>query len=125
MGVEFATLAIQHGVGAILQNFNDEIVVKLRLFGSNGGYGGWLLMARVLISNIDGSSQAATAKLVHDADVIDAVVLTLSDDDEELFYLQAGYIAHGEDVITLECNTFDGVAQYGSILAMTVDNIIF
>jgi hypothetical protein len=121
MGAERAISVSQSGPAAI-RNFNDEIVAKMEM----GDGGSWILMGRVSIWNRDGDKQYATAKLVHDANVVIDSVTTYIDYLEGYgFYLQAGFVTEGEETITLECNSYDGQAEYGSIIAFKVDRIDF
>jgi hypothetical protein len=104
------------------QHFNDEIVVKMELQGG----GNWILMGRVTIYNVDGDSQIATAKLVHNANVVIREESNVIGSDEQLgIYVQAGLIAKDIETITLECNSYNGRIRNGSIIALKVDEIEF
>ena len=120
MGAELAISDSTPG-GATLQHFNDEIIAKIHLDDGN-----WILMGRCTLVNADGDKQYATAKLVHDANVvIDSVRLYIDYLDEVCVYLQRAFVAEGEQTITLECNTYDGATSYGKIIAFKVDAIDF
>jgi hypothetical protein len=122
MGDVRAVTAFSPG-GASLQDFHDEIVVKMDLEDSKGK---WVLMARVDIINGDPDKQYATAKLIHDANVeIVSVRGYIDFIDDWCVYLQAGFLVDGNETVTLECNTYNGAAQFGSIIAIKVDDIDF
>lgn len=117
----------QGGIG--LSHFNDTIVTRLALPGESPdgelAAGNWVLTARVVIGNEDDSPQDATAKLVHDADVVlDSLFIRMPRIHYETFYLQAAFTAHEGDIVTLECNTYQGIAYEGSVIALRVDRII-
>ncbi len=126
MGAEQAVMARRPG-SARLDHFNDKIVVKLELNDDLvGESSSWILMARVTLASDDGDPQNATAKLVHDANVViveDQLFLPFN--DPHCVYLQAGFVAEGRETITLQCNTFSGVANRGSIIALNVDHLFF
>jgi hypothetical protein len=122
MGAERAAIAASPG-GATLRHHNDEIVAKLELEDEKGH---WILMGRVNIINADGDRQWATAKLVHDANVVITSVRGYIDFlDDWCVYLQAGFIVSGQETVTLECSTYNGAAQFASIIAFRVDSIDF
>jgi hypothetical protein len=83
-------------------------------------------MARVVISQNDGDWQGATVRLIHDANVeIDKLNLWLPGRDRICAYLQAGFVSKGKETITLQCNTYDGLAKDASIIAFNVGDIEF
>ena len=126
MGADRAVVARGPGSGR-LDNFNDEIVAKLELDDDLVGAGSsWVLMARVTLASDDGDPQYATAKLVHDANVViveDQLFLPFN--VPHCVYLQAGFVAEGRETITLQCNTYSGVASSASIIAVNVDHLFF
>jgi hypothetical protein len=107
---------------AHLHDFNDTIVVKMVLRAK----GKWILMGRVVITNLDQDEQYATAKLVHDANFVkDSVMVNIPHPGYDCLYLHAGFISNGDETITLECNTHNGLAWHGRIVAFSVDEIDF
>ena len=123
MSVDRAVVANQPG-GASLRNFNDEIVVKMQLEDDDEGW--WILMARVTLISSDSDRQNATAKLVHDANVVIIEETNYMDYlDPICVYLQVGFQVKGKETVTLECNTFKGVGNLGSVVALKVDEIDF
>ena len=124
MGAEKAIIASQAGAGLHIQHFNDTVVVKLRLTADDEGF--WLLLGRVKILNQDGDPQIAHAKLVHQQDVVlDDVDLFLDDSHETEFVLRAGLGIGVSELITLQCNTFNGTVRLGSIVALKVGHLEF
>ena len=121
MGAELAVVATG---AAQLQNFNDEVVAKIHLTKHRD----WILMASVDVLNADSDRQWATVKLVHDVNIVITEVKGYIDFiDDWCVYLQAAFRLEeeGEAVITLECNTYNGAASYGSLIALRVDDIDF
>jgi hypothetical protein len=119
MGADRAVTASTPGK-ADLKHFNDEIVAKMELVDE----GRWILMGRVALRNGDEDSQFGTAKLVHDANVaIDKLTINVRGYATVIFFLQAGLIVSGREVVTVECNTYYGDASAGSLIAFKVDNI--
>ena len=120
MAVSEAIIASTPGHAPNLKGFNREIVVKMELAGE----GNWLLFGRVLLNNSDDDPQYATARLVHDANVvIDEYKEYISHHDPFTVFLRAGLQAKGNETVTLECDTYDGWARLGSIIALKVDTI--
>jgi hypothetical protein len=121
MGAERAVVATSSGA-ATLEHFNDEIIVKMELVGEDK----WILMGTVSVVNTDGDRQDASAKLIHNANVVIHQVTNYIDTyDQRGMYLQAGFVANGRETITLECNTYHGGCQDGSLIALKVDDIEF
>jgi hypothetical protein len=88
---------------------------------------GWAIFARACISNHDGDTQGATAKLVLDGHTIDAVTINIGGESTWPYYLQA-VVGGGELAqplpdrrIQLICNTYDGHAVHASMIAMSAD----
>ena len=107
---------------ASLHNFNDEVIAKVHL--SKHKY--WMLMGRVDMLNADTDPQNATVKLVHDVNItLTEVTAYINFIDDWCVYLQWPFVIEegGEAVITLEANTYNGVGNYGSLMALPVDGI--
>jgi hypothetical protein len=123
MGADLAITAGSTGTTQ-LNNFNDVVMAKMELPGDGGK---WILMGRVYLTNFDGDPQWVTASLLHDRNVvIDQVRLWIPGEEyRQCFYLQAGFVANGKETVTLECNTWKGEANDGSLIAIKVDNIDF
>src|SRR5436853_6713455 len=66
MGAQLAVHGTQQQGYIDLKHFADVIVVKLEL----DKLGHWVIFGRVLIDNFDGDSQAISARIVHDANVV-------------------------------------------------------
>jgi hypothetical protein len=109
-----------YGAAVSLNNFHDEVCAKLEL--TEGKYA---LVGRVAVYNVDGDSQGATAKLVHDRNVVlDQVELVrLLSVESSCISLQALFEAAGNETITIEANTYDGFAYDASLVAIKVDQI--
>ena len=70
MGAERAVTAVTPGTQAVpLSGFNDVILATIKLVDK----GHWILTGRVLLFNVDGDSQFASAKLVHDGNMVDVL----------------------------------------------------
>jgi hypothetical protein len=122
MGAERAVTAVTPGTQAVpLSGFNDVILATIKLVDK----GHWILTGRVLLFNVDGDSQFASAKLVHDGNMVDVLSTRIRSFDRACVYVQAGVVDNGGGTVTLECNTFDGDAVSGSIVAIKVDHIDF
>lgn len=121
MGADLAVTASNTST-VWLHNFADTIIVKIEL--ARGGK--WVIMGRALLGNGDGDYQGATAKLVHDANVvIDQANIWLNGGNRTCMYLQGCLVAKEREVITLECNTYKGEASWGSLIAFRVDDVEF
>jgi hypothetical protein len=78
----------------------------------------------VVIINHDGDSQNATAKILHDQNVpIDLVKVWAESHWTGCIALQATLSVKEGESVTLECNTYDGRAEFGSLFALRVDTI--
>ena len=121
MSVEKAVIAASPG-SASLHGFHDEFIAKMELRDE----GKWILLARVTLNNADSDSQWVVGKLVHDANVVIAEEKQyIGFLDPFCTYFQVGFISKGKETITLQCNTYNGAAEHGSILALKVDDIEF
>jgi hypothetical protein len=131
MGAELAVIAtedaiiaagggISHGgTGWVpLRDFTDEVVVEIEL-----SEGSWILFGRVSIYNKDGDHQGCGAKLVRDGTVLDIVDHPIAGEARDYRTLQAGLNLREPDRVTLRCNTYNGNAWDGSIVAVKVDAI--
>ncbi|CAN7757879.1 hypothetical protein LJR296_006853 [Cupriavidus necator] len=119
MGAKLAVTTSNPGT-AWLHNFADTIVAKIELVGG----GKWVIMGRMILGNGDGDYQGATAKLVHDANVVlDHAEIQLKGGIRTCMYLQSCLIVKEREVITLECNTYKGEASCASLIAFNVDDI--
>ena len=121
MGAEQAIVSTSPGTGG-LQGFADQVVAKIHL----AKHKKWLLLGRVVVLNEDGDRQPVTAKLVHDATiVVDQSRQVIPFLEQHCIHLQTPFeLQEGKsNVITLECNTFDGSFTFGSLIALQVDDI--
>lgn len=83
-----------------------------------------MIMGRAIVRNWDGDVQGATAKIVHDTNVvIDEVSAFLLGGENACFLLQACFVAKEREVIALECNTYNGEASFCSLIAIKVDAV--
>jgi hypothetical protein len=90
------------------------------------GGGFWILIGTAQIVSRDRDDQDASAKLFHDRNVlIHKETNRLLCNQEQDFYVQAGFVAKDRETVTLECNTYDGECRNGSVIAIKVDDIEF
>jgi len=121
MGAELAIQASNQSTFS-LHHFADTVMVKMEL--TRGGK--WVMMGRATMWNFDGDVQGATAKIIHDTNVvIDQVQMWLAGGGRTCIYLQSCFVAKEREVIALECNTYKGEASFGSLIAFRVDDIQF
>jgi hypothetical protein len=112
--------------GATLHNFNDEVIVRVRLPPVKIGV--WLLMGRVLIFNTDNDAQWASARLTTDdgATKLDEVDPVRIDGwFSQAMSLQAVLSERlgDEPIVDLRCSTYSGIASDGSLFALLVDDL--
>jgi hypothetical protein len=111
-----------------LHNFDDVVVVRLALPAVKAGV--WMLIGRVVIANSDADEQSASARLTtetaHGNLVLDAVD-DLGPNPNMVVSLQ-GFLRRGhpvlvEPIVDLRCSTYFGVAAYGRLFALLVDEV--
>ena len=124
MGAELAWKTKIAGVVG-LKNFRDRTVLKAHL-----DPGSWALFGRVVIYNHDGDGQGATARLVveekqkddQEIDVVGSYISEYHENCFSLFGVVKVQLREGATV-RLKCNTYDGAAKSGAILAIKTDSV--
>jgi hypothetical protein len=121
-----SNLLVTANGSAQLHHFNDDVVVRLALPAEKLGV--WMLIGRVVISNGDGDQQLGSARLTTNDG---ATVLDLVDDLYLPFntptpvslqgFLRPGEA--GEPIVDLRCSTYNGVANWGKLFALLVDDV--
>ncbi|WP_230532709.1 hypothetical protein [Microvirga roseola] len=102
-----------------LNGFADTELVKLML-----RLGDWALFGRVLVYNHDGDNQFVNAKILHHQNVpLDAVTVWATQSWRGCIALQATLPVKDVEPVTLECNTYKGIAEFASLFALRVDGI--
>jgi hypothetical protein len=120
MGAQLAVHGKQQGV-INLHHFTDMIVVKLEL----EKLGHWVIFGRVLIDNFDGDSQTIAAKIIHDANVIiDEIDIFADGKTRNCLAVQATLKSNRPETVVLACSTYNGIAEFGSLIAFNVDNLM-
>jgi hypothetical protein len=117
MGAEIAIRT--SGGQALLNNFADNIVAKMHLEEGN-----WVIFGRVFVRNLDSDRQYATVRLVHDANIDLDTVVQYPGPGEIVCYSMHGMLTVREkETVTLNCNSYFGIAQDASVVAIKVDAI--
>ena len=120
MGAEVAVHAHQAAGTLHLSHFADVILAKLEL-----EVGSWVIIGRAVLYNSDGDPQYLTARLIHDANVvIDNVSLYSKRETRHCLAVQATLKSRRRETVVLACNTYDGNAEFGSLIAFKVDDVI-
>lgn len=109
-----------------LHHFNDEVVVRLALPAEKVGI--WMLIGRVLIWNGDGDQQAANARLTTDdgatvLDLVDDLYLPFNTPTPVSLQGFLGRERPAESIVDLRCSTYNGVANWGKLFALLVDDV--
>jgi hypothetical protein len=117
MGAELAVTS-KRDAALILNNFVDTTMVKLRL-----RKGSWAIFGRVEWYNGDGDLQWWKANVIASGVKIDHVDMWAEDHARGIIALQATLKVAKQETVELSCNTYKGYAEYGSLLAIKVDDI--
>ncbi|SAL06209.1 hypothetical protein AWB78_07940 [Caballeronia calidae] len=88
MGAELAIQAFSKS-NSQLHNFSDTVVVKLELTREGGK---WVITGRAIVRNWDGDVQGATAKIVHDTNVVIDEVSAFLTGGENACFMHAGML---------------------------------
>jgi hypothetical protein len=129
-GGEMSTIAVVgKGVEEYpLEDFKNVVVAEMQLPGEPGA---WVLMGRVTVTNLDGDSQNVTAVLLEKSTghrlAMEHPYREIPGDNYSIcIYLQAGYQARKSgEIIEMEVNTYDGLAERASLIGVRVDSIQF
>jgi hypothetical protein len=121
MGAQLAVHGKQQQAVIDLNHFSDVIVVKLEL----EKLGHWVIFGRVPVDNFDGDDQTVTAKIIHDANVIiDEINIYAGGKTRHCLAVQATLKSNRSETVVLACSTYKGIAEFGSLIAFNVDNLI-
>ena len=108
-----------------LHNFDDVTVFKLTVKEA----GVYVVFARVVIGNNDGSFQNASVRVTHSNgnDLIDRTDFRIPNDGSYSVSLQGTLrvVPGTPTVMELRCQTFNGVARQFSLFAVQVDSLNF
>ena len=120
MGAELAVHDKQPAGWVDLFGFADVVVAKLELEA-----GVWVIIGRAVVLNGDGDPQFVTARIVHDANVIiDNVSVYAHGVTRHCLVVQATLKSRRPETVVLACNTFKGTAEFGSLIAFKVDDVV-
>jgi hypothetical protein len=124
-----------HQVGTVTLAGKETVVLTLKL--PQGALGSYVIFGRVVMENLDGSSQPAEATLttLGGATVLDKVDIRLAADDSppnideaggQSISLQATMILarEGSNIsISIRCTTLNGLAREAKLFAISVDKV--
>ncbi len=118
MGGELAVSTTNRGPVA-LHNFNDTMLLKLELRRGN-----WAIFGKVCVANRDSDPQHMSAKLVRDVNVIIDFAESYGEFyRNEVMALQTTLTVEEIEIVVLSCSTYNGGAEWASLIAIKVDAI--